>query len=93
MRRAVRVVADVLPPGPKRDEELLGLLEDCINAARAAAGRPPVHPRLPRECCPDHIDVVTGWISHPVTGERVRSYRPLDPDWGNRLVRAAGSGR
>ncbi|HEX3827479.1 MAG TPA: hypothetical protein VHV82_09435 [Sporichthyaceae bacterium] len=91
VRRAVRVVADVLPPGATHDEELLGLLEDCINAARAAAGRPPVHPRLPRECCPDHIDVVTGWISHPVTGERVRSYRPLDLDWGNRLAGAAGS--
>jgi hypothetical protein len=89
VRRSVRVIADALPRGTGRDVELLGLLENSINAARGARGRGPVHPRLPIEHCPLHIDVVAGWVSHPVTGRRMRSYRPVDPDWGIRLVRAA----
>jgi hypothetical protein len=89
LRRAIRSVAAAFPPGRFRDQVLANLLEDCINAARAALGANPVHPWLPLEDCPGHIDLRVRWTYHPDTGERTRSYQPVDPAWVHRLVLAS----
>jgi hypothetical protein len=89
LRRAIGSVAAALTPGPDRDQVLVALLEDCINATRAALGADPVHPWLPLEHCPGHIELRVQWIYHPATGERIRSYQPADPAWVHRLVRAS----
>ncbi|HEX3827740.1 MAG TPA: hypothetical protein VHV82_10760 [Sporichthyaceae bacterium] len=89
LRRAIGAVAAAVPPGPERDLVLVTLLEDCINASRAALGADPVHPWLPLEHCPGHIDLRVNWTYHPATGERTRSYQPADPSWVHRLVRAS----